>query len=188
MILVKKGNKNKFEQGLTLIEASMVLALSAVVIAGAVMYYNSASESNKTQRAQSLLGGIQAGVQSVFATRPNYVGLTSSVLASTSAIPRAFIEAATNTIVNPWGGVVTVLTGNPNRQYTVSFAGVPKGACGPLASADLGNSLVSVAVGTGTTAGTARSPGNATFSQTILADCVSGATSDVVKTITWTFK
>ncbi|EAM5884537.1 prepilin-type N-terminal cleavage/methylation domain-containing protein [Salmonella enterica] len=35
------------EKGLTLIESAMVLALSAVVIAGVLAYYNYAAENNK---------------------------------------------------------------------------------------------------------------------------------------------
>jgi len=194
MYLVKKIDKKNLEKGLTLIEASMVLALSAVVIAGAVMYYNSASESNKTQRAQSLLGGIQAGVQSIYATRPNFKGLVTTSLTSTSSIPRAFIEAGTNTIVNPWGGNVVIASIEPFRTYTVSYIGIPKAVCGPLASADLGNSLISVSVApnaslTSQTAamGPAITPGSNSFTSDTVAACNDGD-NDSLLDISWTFK
>ncbi|WP_430517481.1 prepilin-type N-terminal cleavage/methylation domain-containing protein, partial [Escherichia coli] len=38
----KMIRKNKMEKGLSLIEASMVLALSAIVVSGVMFYYQSA--------------------------------------------------------------------------------------------------------------------------------------------------
>lgn len=192
MKLVLK-NKKTLERGLTLIEASMVLALSAVVIAGAVMYYNSAAENNKIQRAQGLLGAIQAGVSSVYATRPTYTGLGTPTLTASTAVPRTFISGtgAAAQIVNPWGGTVHVVPGTNGREYSVTFPNVPKGACGVMAGSDLGNSLIAVAVDDDATdtAGTKGNlvPGSGTFAADVDTKCQSGEASQVKK-IVWTFK
>ncbi|CQD41621.1 type 4 pilus major pilin [Yersinia mollaretii] len=146
---LKKNNVKKSQQGLTLIEASMVLALSAVVIAGAVMYYNSASESNKIQRAQGLLGSIQSAVQSNYATRTNYTGLAVNEITFSAAIPRSFLYG-TGTgakIINPWGGDVLLTAGTPNTTYTVTYQGIPPSACVSMANVDLGNSMVGLSIG-----------------------------------------
>ncbi|HFS8112828.1 TPA: type 4 pilus major pilin [Enterobacter asburiae] len=188
-----KTNKKKFENGLTLIEAAMVLALSAVVIAGAVMYYNTASESNKIQRAQGLLGAIQAGVSSVYATRPTYTSLTSATLTSATAVPRSFISGTgTNTrIVNPWGGTVHIEPSTGGREYSVTFPAVPKGACGIIAAADLGNSVIAVNIldDSSDTAGAKGSlvPGASDYETGVDTACQRGDAA-TVKKIVWTFK
>ncbi|EFN2499686.1 prepilin-type N-terminal cleavage/methylation domain-containing protein, partial [Shigella dysenteriae] len=48
-------SKKKLQRGLSLIEASMVLALSAIVVSGVMYYYQSASDNNKTQNTVSEL-------------------------------------------------------------------------------------------------------------------------------------
>ncbi|MDA6747783.1 prepilin-type N-terminal cleavage/methylation domain-containing protein, partial [Escherichia coli] len=53
----KKAQKRKssllFQKGLSLIETSMVLALSAIVVPGVMYYYQAASDNNKTQSTVS---------------------------------------------------------------------------------------------------------------------------------------
>lgn len=147
---LNKFSVKKAQQGLTLIEASMVLALSAVVIAGAVMYYNSASESNKIQRAQGLLGSIQSAVQSNYATRTNYTGLAVNEITFSAAIPRSFLygSGVSAKIINPWGGDVLLEAGKaPSTTYVVTYQGIPPSACVSMANVDLGNSMVGLKIG-----------------------------------------
>lgn len=181
---LKKNSVKKSQQGLTLIEASMVLALSAVVIAGAVMYYNSAAESNKIQRAQGLLGSVQSAVQSVYSTRPSYAGLSSKELTMTAAIPRSFIDGqGTNaTIINPWGGQVLVGPGSVVTNYTITFQALSLSACTAMASVDLGNSLIGLKVGS-----TALTLGSFTGFQVAEA-CETGGSASRSVDIEWTFK
>lgn len=141
---MKKWQKRR-EQGLTLIEASMVLALSAVVVAGAVVYYNSASENNKLQAAQGQLGSIESAVRTLYAGQRDFAGLTNATLRNNTMIP-ANMRNAAGDITSPWGGVVTV-TGRVGAlgvrpTFTVTMADIPVGACVNLASKDLGPSLL----------------------------------------------
>lgn len=155
MKIINQLNKiktKKNQQGLTLIEASMVLALSAVVIAGAVMYYNSAAESNKIQRAQGLLGAIQSAVQANYATRTNYTGIKINEITFSAAVPRSFVygEGTAAKIINPWGGDVDLGVGTSSTTYKVTYKDIPPAACVSLANVDLGNSMVGLKVGTTT--------------------------------------
>lgn len=181
---LKKFNVKKAQQGLTLIEASMVLALSAVVIAGAVMYYNSAAESNKIQRAQGLLGSVQSAVQSIYATRPSFSGLSSQELTMTAAIPRSFINGSgtTATIINPWGGDVLVVAATPATNYTITFKALSLSACTAMASVDLGNSLIGLKVGS-----TDLTLGSFT-GMNVAQACEAGGAATRSVDIAWTFK
>jgi type II secretory pathway pseudopilin PulG len=141
--------RRRGERGLTLIEASMVLALSAVVVAGVMLYYQSASDNNKLQSAESLLGGIQTAVQAVYAGRHEYTGLTTSTIANSNGIPSNLRDNAGN-VHTPWQGNVAVAMstlGGKNDRYYIEFFSVPLGACAQLAAQPLGASLYQVWVG-----------------------------------------
>ncbi|EGO3793633.1 prepilin-type N-terminal cleavage/methylation domain-containing protein, partial [Escherichia coli] len=68
-------SKKKLQRGLSLIEASMVLALSAIVVSGVMYYYQSASDNNKTQNTVSELMSIVSAVNGLYAGQQNYKGL-----------------------------------------------------------------------------------------------------------------
>jgi len=160
--------RKRYEQGLTLIEASMVLALSAVVVAGVMLYYQSASDNNRLQNAQGEFGSLQTIVQGVYAGRNGYDGLSTAIAYGNSAIPPNLLKAGTGTDlgklvpVTPWGGAVqlgysadgtaivadgTAVPGG-QKTYAIEFAGVPQGACDPLSTQVIGSSLQSVSIDT----------------------------------------
>ncbi|HHW3686141.1 TPA: pilus assembly protein, partial [Escherichia coli] len=85
----KKMNlrKNKMEKGLSLIEASMVLALSAIVVSGVMFYYQSASDSNKTQNTVSQVMSVMSAINGLYVGQASYAGLSDDVLYNSSAVP-----------------------------------------------------------------------------------------------------
>ena len=148
--------RKRREEGLTLIEASMVLALSAVVVAGVMLYYEAATDNNRLQNALGELGGIQTAIQTLYSGASNYTGLQYSVLTGNSSIPPSYATVSGGVLAgltNPWGGAVklTVPTVVPaNSEYQLEFDGVPQSACTPFASQQLGSQMVSVTINTGT--------------------------------------
>ncbi|ELD0488101.1 pilus assembly protein [Escherichia coli] len=136
----------KYEKGLSLIEASMVLALSAIVISGVMFYYQSASDSNKTQNTISELMSTVAAINGLYVGQSNYAGLATKVLASSSAIPGSYKSG--DFINNPFGGSVEITPVNGNTAYTIALTGIPQSACLNIASMNLGTSLKGVVVGT----------------------------------------
>ncbi|MCD4500493.1 type 4 pilus major pilin [Chromobacterium vaccinii] len=147
-MLLNGKEKNCSQCGLSLIEAAMVLALSAVVVAGAVMYYGSASDNSKVQRAQSQIGTIQSAVASLYANQGSYTGLNSDSLKSGRMLPTSYLHTvagssgATTTIVNPWKGLVTVdVDTRDATTYNLVYQQVPAGACVKLLTSELGTSL-----------------------------------------------
>jgi major structural subunit of bundle-forming pilus len=146
--------RKRGEDGLTLIEASMVLALSAVVVAGVMLYYQSASDNNRLQSALGELGGIQTAIQTLYSGSSDYTNLDYSVLTGNSSIPPSYqtlTGGKLTALTNPWGGAVLLTwdVANPS-QYGVEFDGVPQSACTPFASQQLGSQMLSVAINGGT--------------------------------------
>ncbi|HAP6014770.1 TPA: pilus assembly protein [Escherichia coli] len=144
----KKMNlrKNKMEKGLSLIEASMVLALSAIVVSGVMFYYQSASDSNKTQNTVSQVMSVMSAINGLYVGQASYTGLTDDVLLNSSAVPENYKDKPNKKINNPFGGKLHVAQ-NTGGGYALLLDGVPKSSCVNIASMNLGTSLQGVGVG-----------------------------------------
>ena len=117
-----KINNKKEEKGLSLIESAMVLALAATVTAGVMFYYQSASDSNKTQAAISEVMSATSAINGLYIGQSDYSGLTESVLTNSSAIPDNYKK--NNKIMNPFGGDLNVFSAPANNSgygYRRSF-------------------------------------------------------------------
>lgn len=143
----KKMNlrKNKMEKGLSLIEASMVLALSAIVVSGVMFYYQSASDSNKTQNTVSQVMSVMSAINGLYVGQASYAGLSDDVLYNSSAVPENYKDKTSKKINNPFGGRLSVVSKN-SGGYTLTLDGVPKSSCVNIASMNLGTSLQGVGV------------------------------------------
>ncbi|EMK7200764.1 pilus assembly protein [Escherichia coli] len=146
----KKTQKRKssllFQKGLSLIEASMVLALSAIVVSGVMYYYQAASDNNKTQSTVSEVMSIVSAVNGLYVGTSDYAGLNEEVIMKTSAIPDNYKYGTQ--IMHPFGGNVNLGQVNGGGYYIV-LNKVPKGPCVSLASMNFGTSLYGVGVGVG---------------------------------------
>ncbi|BBT78137.1 type 4 pilus major pilin [Escherichia coli] len=137
-----KINNKKGEKGLSLIESAMVLALAATVTAGVMFYYQSASDSNKTQAAISEVMSATSAINGLYIGQSDYTGLKASVLINSSAIPDNYKDKSANTIRNPFGGQLTVTPGSTDKGYgySIKLDQLPKSACISLATLNLGTS------------------------------------------------
>ncbi len=147
----KKAQKRKspllFQKGLSLIEASMVLALSAIVVSGVMYYYQAASDNNKTQSTVSEVMSIVSAVNGLYVGTSGYAGLTKDVIMNTSAIPENY-KSGTD-IIHPFGGKIDIGATDDNTKYYIILNDVPQGACVNLASMNFGTSLAGADVGQG---------------------------------------
>lgn len=144
-ILRKRSKKE--EKGLSLIEASMVLALSAIVVSGVMFYYQSASDSNKTQNTVSQVMSVMSAINGLYVGQASYTGLSDTVLYNSSAVPANYKGGTTGTINNPFGGRLHVAPNtNAAGGYALLLDGIPQSSCVNIASMNLGTSLQGVGV------------------------------------------
>ncbi|EFE7249915.1 pilus assembly protein [Escherichia coli] len=145
----KKAQKRKspllFQKGLSLIEASMVLALSAIVVSGVMYYYQAASDNNKTQSTVSEVMSIISAVNGLYVGTSGYKGLNKDVIMNTSAIPENYKDS--NKIIHPFGGEIEIGEATGATKYFIILKDVPQGACVNLASMNFGTSLAGAGVG-----------------------------------------
>ncbi|HCO1556806.1 type 4 pilus major pilin [Escherichia coli] len=156
-----KINNKKAEKGLSLIESAMVLALAATVTAGVMFYYQSASDSNKTQSAISEVMSATSAINGLYIGQNNYAELSAQVLTNSSAIPDNYKKG--NTIMNPFGGeLVVAAAGNGAYGYSLQLTKLPKSACISLATLNLGTSAAGYGINF-----TANNGNNVSFNATL---------------------
>ena len=152
----KKAQKRKssllFQKGLSLIEASMVLALSAIVVSGVMYYYQAASDNNKTQSTVSEVMSIVSAVNGLYVGTSGYTGLDSSVILKTSSVPENY-KSKNGTIMHPFGGSLTLGPTKGATGYYIELTDIPKSACVNLSSMNFGTSLGGVGVNASLKAG-----------------------------------
>ncbi|EOY7863158.1 type 4 pilus major pilin [Escherichia coli] len=145
----KKAQKRKssllFQKGLSLIEASMVLALSAIVVSGVMYYYQAASDNNKTQSTVSEVMSIVSAVNGLYVGTSGYAGLNESVILKTSSVPENY-KSRDGKIMHPFGGNLTLGTTKGDTGYYIELAKIPQSACVNLSSMNFGTSLGGVGV------------------------------------------
>lgn len=151
-----KNNSKKEEKGLSLIESAMVLALAATVTAGVMFYYQSASDSNKTQSAISEVMSATSAINGLYIGQSDYSGLDARVLINSSAIPDNYKDKTANKIRNPFGGDLEVgpkgTNGASGFGYHITLGNLPKSACVSLATLNLGTSAAGYGVNVNTPA------------------------------------
>lgn len=134
-----KINNKKEEKGLSLIESAMVLALAATVTAGVMFYYQSASDSNKTQSAISEVMSATSAINGLYIGQSGYTNLNADILKNSSAIPDNYKKG--DVITNPFGGNLNVAAAsNGAFGYKLKLTKLPKSACISLATLNLGTS------------------------------------------------
>lgn len=142
-----KINSKKEEKGLSLIESAMVLALAATVTAGVMFYYQSASDSNKTQSAISEVMSATSAINGLYIGQSSYDGVTASVLKNSSAIPENYKNG--EKIMNPFGGELKVgssTSASKGFGYYLALEKLPKSACISLSTLNLGTSAAGYGV------------------------------------------
>ncbi|ELF16003.1 hypothetical protein A1YU_00026 [Escherichia coli KTE142] len=139
--MVSKIMNKKYEKGLSLIESAMVLALAATVTAGVMFYYQSASDSNKSQNAISEVMSATSAINGLYIGQTSYTGLNSNILLNTPAIPDNYKDTKNNKITSPFGGGLEVgPAANTSFGYYLTLTGLDKAACVSLATLNLGTS------------------------------------------------
>ena len=138
--------KNRNQQGFTLIEILLVLAIIAALGVAAFIIYPRVQAGRQATNNTSILNSAAAQINSVFPSA-RYGNLTDIVACNADVFPDNFKIApacAAGNLINEWQGVVAVhgadVTGATNatvnaRYYTITYPNVPSKVCTKLAPA-----------------------------------------------------
>lgn len=132
-----KGRKitfSKKNRGFTLIELSIAIVAALVLIGLGLYFYNNVKNETGAMNATNGVTALSSGVKALY-PNPTYTGLTASLLIQAGKAPQNMVSGtgSTATLVNNWGGAVTVAPANYNggtaNAHAITFPSVPRSAC-----------------------------------------------------------
>ncbi|GGF92686.1 MULTISPECIES: type 4 pilus major pilin [Cysteiniphilum] len=145
----KKYSKYKNQQGFSLIELALVIAVIAIMIIGSIVIYNSLSGNVKNEEMTKQISMISEGVTKLY--RPSggdYTGLTTQTVINAGFVMSDMLHGAVGAQVigTSWYGkdntsVITVAPYN-TTQFQITVTNIPKDNCTTIGAKYLhGNSL-----------------------------------------------
>jgi hypothetical protein len=118
------------QRGATLLEAIAFLAISAIVVLGAVSMLASAFNNADVDKANNELVGLRIGVKKLYSNADGYGAVATNLLPAiiaARALPGTLTVGASNAVTNGWGGAVTVVSAV--NAFDISYANIPQDAC-----------------------------------------------------------
>lgn len=131
MTLLKKKSK-----GFTLVEILLVVGFIALAGIGIYTIYAKVQVSNQANQESRNLDTLRAGVKSLYASRPSFLGVTNTVANNARVTPDNMRTDDAAAIINSFGGAVTVepvnLGGGTNNGLRIIYTEVPSAVCSKL--------------------------------------------------------
>lgn len=151
--------KKKKSKGFTLVEILLVVGFIALAGIGIYTIYSKVQISNQANQESRNLDTLRAGVKSLYASRPNFTGVTNTVANQARVTPDNMRTEAIAEIINSFGGAVTIepvgLGGGTNNGFVIQYDDVPSAVCTKLATS-AGVQFNSVSIGASTPAGSVK--------------------------------
>ena len=124
----------KQNKGIGLLELMLSLAVIAILLIMATIYFKTTSQAKNVNSAIDMLQALQTSGQRWLLTNPTY---NEDVI--TDFVNRNYLPASFADNINPWGGELTVTGNNPSGSQTflgpwlhVSMDNIPNEACNAL--------------------------------------------------------
>ena len=178
------------QSGRSMIEMLGVLAIIGVLSVGGISGYSKAMAKYKTNKTLDQLSLLITNIRTLYANQVSYDGLDNAAAVDFELVSQDMIkttgtgQGAKQSLVNPYGGSVTLGTSTDKMEFTIAYENVDRQACITLITSDWGGSassgLVSIAVGT-----TTYSWANNTLPVS-LSNASTACADDSSNTITWT--
>lgn len=147
MLFISK--QKKISKGLSLIEASMVLALSAIVVSGVLYYYNNASSNRKLVENSKTIQMVISTIRTLYENQKPTTPIDLKAVAQAGNF-KTKSTGSTTYIVMPTGENLSIISGAAafgNRLYAIDFYTSDKNVCSHLASIKYGTSHFATEVG-----------------------------------------
>ena len=124
-------------RGLTLTEALLFLGIAAIVIAAVFQAYNSTSNTQRMNQANTQLSTYIAGIKNLYENQTSYAGIAENIIIDAGIAPTAAIDGP-SALEHPWGDPVTIA--GAADTFTITFESIPQDACVTILSSGLINS------------------------------------------------
>ena len=147
------------QSGRSMVEMLGVLAIIGVLSIGGISGYSKAMAKYRINKTLDQISTLVMNIRTLYASAVNYSGLNNGVAVQMGIIPRDMLQAARGstvasdiTIINVYGGQIKLTAGGTDdRNFYVTYSGLPMEACVSIATADwgsqAGSGLQSIGIG-----------------------------------------
>ena len=143
------------EQGRSMIEMLGVLAIVGVLSVGGIAGYSKAMGKFKTNKLIDQINMVTTNVRTLYATQPNYHGLTTDLARDVNLIPSEMYVAGEEQVNNAFGGSLQLVASRANaddnengeKGYIISVDNIPSSACVSIVTTDWGSDTDSGLIG-----------------------------------------
>lgn len=132
---------NKNQQGFTMIELMIVLALAAIATVIGISLYNSNSAQTEIEREVRNMNSLVPLIKQTFMTaQGSYDGLSNTVMLNSKSFPQGMRVPGNDTLIrHSWNNDGVELDpvnffGTANDSFTITYKSVPAQACQDLMS------------------------------------------------------
>ncbi|EEW2750432.1 TPA: hypothetical protein OZ096_005135 [Escherichia coli] len=135
----------KFSKGLSLIEASMVLALSAVVVSGVLYYFNMASNNRKLQENVKSIQAVVSTIRALYANQPPGTPIDLDAVIKSGNFTKGKTVGAKDAIILPTGDTIRIYDGSRfpalgGKAYSLELRTKSSDVCSYIGGINFGTS------------------------------------------------
>lgn len=132
--------------GFSLIELALVLAVTALIVGGVMLMFETASMNQKSADIIEEINLTMQVAHDLTKGAPSYKGLNSSLIAQSGLFPDKWVGSDKASLVNPFGGAITANSaanaGSPGRVINLWVYALPRRACEDLLTKDFGDTVI----------------------------------------------
>ena len=139
---MNRKNK-KFSKGLSLIEASMVLALSAVVVSGVLYYFNMASNNRKLQENVKSIQAVVSTIRALYANQPPGTPVDLDAVIKSGNFTKGTTKGNHDAIILPTGDTIRIYDGarlTGGKTYSLELRTKSSDVCSYIGGINFGTS------------------------------------------------
>ena len=128
-------------RGATLVEVLMYLGIAAFIIGGAILLYNMAYLSYRSNETLTEIMSLVASVHNIYDVG-NYNDLSSANMAKSGGLPNKWVQ--NDSVVDPFGGNVYMSSSYTDGQpaFMIQLDPLPRAVCMRLLTTDFGKDLL----------------------------------------------
>ncbi|EPD8527306.1 hypothetical protein [Escherichia coli] len=143
-IIMYRENK-KFSKGLSLIEASMVLALSAVVVSGVLYYFNMASNNRKLQENVKSIQAVVSTIRALYTNQPPGTSINLDAVIKSGNFTKGKTAGGKDAIILPTGDTIRIYDGSGSptlggKAYSLELRTKSSDVCSYIGGINFGTS------------------------------------------------
>lgn len=137
--------KKKFSKGLSLIEASMALALSAVVVSGVLYYFNMASNNRKLQENVKSIQAVVSTIRALYANQPPGTPINLDAVIKSGNFTKGKTVGNNDAIILPTGDTIRIYDGSylsalGGKAYSLELRTKSSDVCSYIGGINFGTS------------------------------------------------